>query len=86
MCSQPSGSRLALLKGRNGLLQVHGVPEDDRGNNEIEPTGLVLQILPEPAANSAATAPLARKIFSHPAFWRASSCKSGFWSAVETRV
>ena len=34
------------------------------------------------------TAPLAtsRKIFSHPAFWRASSCKSGFWSAVETRA
>ena len=33
------------------------------------------------------TAPLvtSRKIFSHPAFWRAYSCKSKFWSAVETR-
>jgi hypothetical protein len=31
------------------------IPENDRGNNQIEPTGLVLQILAEPIANRTAT-------------------------------
>jgi hypothetical protein len=39
---------------RNSLLQIDGIPEDDRGNNQIEPTGLVLQILPQPITNRTA--------------------------------
>jgi len=39
---------------RNSLLQIDGIPEDDRGNNQIEPTGLVLQILTQPITNRTA--------------------------------
>jgi hypothetical protein len=51
----PRRSARSRWKRRDSLLQIDGIPEDDRGDNEIEPTGLVLQILPEPVANSAAT-------------------------------
>jgi len=33
------------FKGRHGLLQMHGIPEDDRGDDQIEPTRFVLQIV-----------------------------------------
>jgi hypothetical protein len=67
-----------MLQGTAEPVQL---PHDQRvsvaGNQWLQPGPL-----------RESTAPLAtsRKIFSHPAFWRASSCKSGFWSAVETRA
>src|ERR1051325_7541826 len=64
MCSQPSGDRCGeaivghrrplAFERRDSLFQIDGIPRDDRGYNQIEPAGLVLQIFPEPVANRAA--------------------------------
>jgi hypothetical protein len=64
MRSHPSGEKLRSASGGHRrslpfascdrLFQIEGIPEDDRGDNQIEPTGLVLQILAEPITNCAA--------------------------------
>jgi hypothetical protein len=36
---------------RYRLLQIHGVPQDDRGGNQIETARLVLKILAQPITN-----------------------------------
>lgn len=45
----------AFLEGRNSLLQIDGIPEDDRGNNQIDPLALFCRSSRSRIADRAAT-------------------------------
>ena len=45
--------RSLAFERRDSMFQIDGIPQDDRGNNQIEPAGLIL--FPGPVANRASS-------------------------------